>query len=102
MHETGVIRKLVQTALEEAESRGGRLMRIYIRLGALAGGTAAHLREHFVHEIRALGLDDIDLVIEEAPDHPAGVEITGIDIGRKRTDPGAAAPAPGEDAGAKV
>lgn len=90
MHETGVIRKLIQTALQEAERRGGRLTRIHIRLGALAGGTAAHLREHFVHELQALGLDGpsrIDLAIEEAPDHPAGVELTAIEL----ADHGAAA-----------
>lgn len=80
MHESGIIRKLVRTALDEAERRGGRLARIHVRLGALAGGSAAHLREHFAHELGALGLDGIEMVIEEAPAHPAGVEITGIEI----------------------
>jgi hypothetical protein len=87
MHETGVIRKLVHTAMEEAERRGSRLRRIYVRLGALAGGTAAHLREHFVHELQALGLDDIELDITEMPEHPAGVEITGIELAGRAPDP---------------
>ena len=88
MHESGIIRKLVSTALHEAERRGGRLARIHVRLGALAGGTAAHLREHFARELDALGLDGIEMVIEEAPAHPAGVEITGIEMVQPAADSG--------------
>ena len=80
MHETGVIRKLLDTARQEADRRGGALRAVHVRLGALAGGTAAHLRDHFTVEARALGLDGLELHIAEAPDHPAGVEITGIEI----------------------
>ena len=79
MHESGMIQKLVRTALEEAERRGGRLTAIDIRLGALAGGSAAHLREHFEHEIQHLGVGPIELRISEIEHHPAGVEITGIE-----------------------
>lgn len=100
MHESGIIRKLVRTAMQEAAHRGGRLACIHVRLGALAGGSAAHLREHFEEESRALGLDGVGLVITEAPEHPAGVEITGIEVARA---PGEA-PAPdapnGDDAAA--
>ena len=82
MHETGVIRKLIQTALTEADSRGDRLVGIHVRLGALAGGTAAHMREHFEIECRALGFDDdaIAIHIEDDPDYPAGVELRSLEF----------------------
>lgn len=80
MHETGVIRKLLQVALEEATQRGGRLSAVDVRLGVLAGGSPAHLREHFEIELDALGLSQVQLRIEEAPDYPGGVEITGIEL----------------------
>ena len=35
MHETGMIRKLIETARAEADRRGGRLQAIDVRLGAL-------------------------------------------------------------------
>ena len=50
MHESGVIQKLVQIAFDEAARRGGRLRAIAVRLGALAGGSPEHLRDHFEHE----------------------------------------------------
>ncbi len=80
MHETGLIRTLIEKARAEAEARSAELRGIHIRLGALAGGSPAHLREHFELELERLGLAGIALHIEEAPAHPAGVEITGVDL----------------------
>lgn len=80
MHESGVIRRLLETAGSAARERGGRLAGLSVRLGALAGGTGAHLREHFQEEAAHLGLGEIRLTIQEDPEHPGGVEITGIDV----------------------
>jgi len=80
MHETGLIRRLLELAREEAHRRGGRLRAIDVRLGALAGGSPEHMREHFEIEAGALGLADLVLNITEAPEHPAGVELTGIEL----------------------
>ena len=80
MHETGVIRQLIHTATREAEARGARLVGIQVRLGALAGGTADHMREHFEIECRALGLGELAIDIEEDPDYPAGVELSSIEL----------------------
>lgn len=80
MHESGIIRKLIDTARLEAERRGGRLRAIDVRLGVLAGGSPEHLREHFELELRRLGLSGITLRIDHAPEHPGGVEITGVEL----------------------
>lgn len=80
MHESGLIRTLVERAQEEATRRHASLRAIFVRLGALAGGSAAHLREHFEIELARLGLEGVALHIEEAPAHPAGVELTGVEL----------------------
>ena len=80
MHETGLIRSLIHTALTEANDRGGSLRAIHVRLGALAGGTANHLRHHFEHELASLDLAPVTLHIEEAPLRPSGVELTAVEI----------------------
>lgn len=82
MHESGLIRKLIQIAIDEATSRGGDLRSISIRLGALAGGSPEHLRGHFEIELRELGLEAIRLDIEEEPFSPTGVDITSIEIAK--------------------
>lgn len=86
MHETGMIRRLIETAQEEARSRGGHLRAIHVRLGVLAGGTPEHMRHHFEIESSALGLENLELHIVEAPEHPAGVEITGIELTESRSE----------------
>ena len=80
MHESGLIRRMIDTARREAERRGGSLAGIEVRLGALAGGSPEHLREHFEIELARLELVDIGLEIIEAPEHPGGVEIIGISV----------------------
>ncbi|MEZ4380063.1 MAG: hypothetical protein R3A79_01855 [Nannocystaceae bacterium] len=80
MHESGMIRRLLEVALAEAERRGAELAGIDVRLGALAGGSPAHLREHFEIERERLGLAPLDLRIVAEPDYPGGVEITGVDL----------------------
>ena len=80
MHESGVIQRLVQIAFDEAARRGGRLRAIAVRLGALAGGSPEHLRDHFEHELTRRGVTGIKLQIDAQPAYPGGVEITGIEL----------------------
>lgn len=80
MHESGMIQTLLKTALAEAERRGAELAGIDLRLGVLAGGSPDHLREHFEIERARLGLGAIALNIQNDPDHPGGVEITGVEL----------------------
>ncbi len=80
MHETGVIRKLIALAQNEAIRRQGTLCAIQIRLGALAGGSPEHMREHFEIALQQTGLNNIRLDITEEPTYPVAVEITSIEI----------------------
>ncbi|MFV8750259.1 hydrogenase/urease maturation nickel metallochaperone HypA [Nannocystaceae bacterium ST9] len=82
MHESGLIRRMIATARSEAERQGAALAGIEVRLGALAGGSPEHLREHFDLALAELGLADIALDIREAPEHPGGVEIVGLVLRR--------------------
>ena len=81
MHESGVIRKLIESALVEARRHDATLLGIDVRLGVLAGGSPAHLRDHFEREIEALGIGPVALNIHSDPTHPGGVEITGVELG---------------------
>ena len=80
MHESGMIRRLVDLALAEAERRASRLAAVHIRLGVLAGGSVEHLREHFAVELEQRGFAGIDLDVTADPDYPGGVELTGVDL----------------------
>jgi hypothetical protein len=75
-----MIRKLVEIALAEATRRGAELAGIEVRLGALAGGSPEHLREHFELELERLQLPPIELSIRAEPDHPGGVDITSVEL----------------------
>lgn len=82
MHEHGLVDRLVKTALAEAALRGARLRGVRVRLGAMSTMRPEALRHDFDHLVREhLGLD-VALVIEEAPDHPAGIEIVGLELAR--------------------
>ena len=80
VHESGMIRRLLGTALAEAERRGAQLAGIELRLGVLAGGSPEHLREHFEHERGQLGLAPIRLDIRSDPDYLGGIEITSVEL----------------------
>ena len=82
MHESGMIQKLLRLAFDEAERQGATLRAIEVRLGALAGGSPEHLREHFEIELQRTGAPQIELRIESVPEHPGGVEITGLELSR--------------------
>ncbi len=78
MHEHGLMTRLIERAIEAAEERGGALRAIKVRLGAMATSDEAHFRGDFEHVREELGVGPIDLEVEMAPDHPAGVEIVSI------------------------
>ena len=80
MHESGMIRRLIEVARQEATQRGGTLRGIDVRLGALAGGDEAHLREHLEIELARLGISQVTLHIVSEPMRPTGIEITGIEV----------------------
>lgn len=80
MHEHGVIARLVAVAEGEARRRGGRLAAVRVRLGALVASTPEHFRADFEHVCAEISAGEVRLEIEQAPDHPAGVEILSIDV----------------------
>ena len=80
MHESGMIQKLLRTALAEADRHEAELAGIELRLGVLAGGSPNHLREHFEIERARLGLAQISLDMQVDPDYPGGIEITGVQL----------------------
>ena len=80
VHESGMIRKLISLADAEANKQNGKLRAIHIRLGALAGGSVEHIRDHFEIELQRRGLEEIRLDITEAPLHPAAIEVTSIEV----------------------
>ncbi|EDM81487.1 hypothetical protein PPSIR1_39890 [Plesiocystis pacifica SIR-1] len=80
MHESGLIQALIDTAEAEAATRRAQLVGIELRLGVLAGGSPAHLREHFEHECARRGLAGVELDIRAEPDYPGGIEITGLSL----------------------
>lgn len=84
MHEHGLMEKLLRVADEEARARGGRLCGVHVRLGALASTDPDHFRGDFEHVREELGMSPIALTIDVEPDHPSGVEILTIEIGRLR------------------
>lgn len=80
MHEHGLMTRLLSRARAEADARGGALARIRVRLGALASSDPEHFRHDFEHVREELGMDAVELDLEVAPDHPAGVELLSIEV----------------------
>lgn len=66
MHEGGLVRALIRMALERAE--GAPLRRVGVRIGALAGVSAAHLRDHWDEEVRGTPAASAELVVEASDD----------------------------------
>jgi Zn finger protein HypA/HybF involved in hydrogenase expression len=80
MHEHGLVDRLLERALAEAEARGGRLAAVHVRLGALASLDEARLRADFEHVLDHLDRRDVRLSVEHDPDRPSGLELVGIDV----------------------
>lgn len=82
MHEHGLMTRLLRRATEEAARRGGALRGVRVRLGALNATDPDHFRGDFEHVREELGLAEVALEIELAPEHPAGVELLSVEIAR--------------------
>ncbi|GAB4208925.1 MAG: hypothetical protein OHK0013_27830 [Sandaracinaceae bacterium] len=81
MHEHGLVMRLIEKARREAEARGGKLVAMRVRLGALSTSDAAHFREEVEHVCGEHGLGPLGLVIEEDRERPSGIELLSIDVG---------------------
>lgn len=86
MHESGMIRSLLNTAQASAQEHESQLRGVTVRLGVLAGGTVEHLREHFEEETARLQWGQIELNIVEDPDYLGGVELVSVDLARPADD----------------
>lgn len=80
MHEHGLMTRLLTRARAEAEARGGALRGVQVRLGAMASSDPDHFRGDFEHVREELGFGPVELEIEVAPDHPAGVELLSVTV----------------------
>lgn len=78
MHEHGLMKALLTKAHQQAEARGGSLRALSVRLGAMATSDEDHFRGDFEHVREEMGLGPIELSVELAPEHPAGVELLSI------------------------
>ena len=80
MHEHGLMTRLLTRARDEATRRGGTLRGLRVRLGAMASSDPEHFRGDFEHVREELGFGALDLELELAPEHPAGVELLAVEI----------------------
>jgi Zn finger protein HypA/HybF involved in hydrogenase expression len=80
MHEHGLMTKLIATAQTKALESGGKLRRLKVRLGAMSTSTPEHFHADFIHVRDELGLGDLELSVDAAPDRPTGVELISIEI----------------------
>jgi hydrogenase nickel incorporation protein HypA/HybF len=78
MHETGLVRRLVEAARAIAASEGGgRIIGVGVKVGALTGLSSEHLREHWDHEVGGTGLEGAALRVT-CSDDAADVDATGV------------------------
>lgn len=68
MHESGMVKGLLRATLETAEREGGRVKAVGVRLGALAGISAEHLREHWDEALRGTAAEGAALVVVQGDD----------------------------------
>lgn len=78
MHETGLVRRLVQAAQGIAAAEGGgRIIAVGVKVGALTGLSSDHLREHWEHEAASCGLAGASLHVTSSGD-PADRDADGV------------------------
>lgn len=89
MHETGLIRGLVRAT--RAAAGGGRVVAVGVRVGALAGISAQHLREHWEEELRGTEVEGAALTVEPcedpADDHATGVVLAWVEVSSSTLPP---------------
>ena len=67
MHESGLTRALVREIVRAAAREGAtKVVRAKVRIGALAGISPDHLREHFIIAARGSVAEDASLEVEMA------------------------------------
>lgn len=85
MHETALVRDVVQRMTQVARSTGAcRVARATIWLGALSHLSASHFREHFAVEARetvAAGAS-LEITVSDDPNHPQAqhVRLESVDL----------------------
>jgi hydrogenase nickel incorporation protein HypA/HybF len=78
VHETGVIRRLMEAALAAARAEGGGpITRVGVKVGALTGLSAGHLREHWAEEVAGTSLAAASLDVTASED-PADPDALGV------------------------
>ena len=89
MHDTAMMKGLVRTAEDAARDAGAvAVAAVRVRIGALAGISPSHLREHYEEAVAGTSLEGSELIVEQGPegiealDDPAamGVLLMGIDV----------------------
>ena len=89
MHEAGLARDLIQRAEETALAEGvRRVTAVTVRIGALAGVTGDHLREHFIAEAKGTMAEGAALEVVEGPGdeaaladpHAMDVLLVGVEV----------------------
>ncbi len=67
MHELSIALAIVDVAAEEAERRGGRVVAVHLKLGALAGVVKDALVSAFGLAREGTALEGADLIVLEVP-----------------------------------
>lgn len=75
MHETGLIRRLVELARAAAD--GGEVTSVGVKIGALTGLSSEHLREHWDEAVPGTGLEGATLRVA-CSDDPTDPDATGV------------------------
>jgi Zn finger protein HypA/HybF involved in hydrogenase expression len=78
VHETGLVRRLVEAARRIAAAEGGgHILEVAVKVGALTGISAAHLRDHWVEEVRGTPLEGAELKVA-CSDDPTDADADGV------------------------
>lgn len=78
MHETGLIRQLIQAALAAARAGGGgEVQAVGVKVGALTGLSGEHLREHWQEAVPGTGLEGATLQLT-CSDDPLDPDAAGV------------------------
>jgi hydrogenase nickel incorporation protein HypA/HybF len=67
MHELSIALSILDMAAEEAETRGGRIVAVHIKIGPLSGVVAGALASAYELAREGTTLEEAELVIEEVP-----------------------------------
>lgn len=84
MHEMSLMTDLMRKIQNVARVRGGRVVRVKVRLGALSHLSADHFREHFVRAAAGTAAEDATLDIDCRSDladaHAQDVMLESVEV----------------------